>query len=246
MSIENSLKPFAFVLMPFDPEFDRIYERLIKPSIEEEGYEVRRADSDLNQRNIMRTIIEGIGLADLVVAELTGNNTNVFYELGIAHGLQKPVIMISQDLSQVPFDLRSYNVVTYTTEFDAVDNFKDALRGLALGNRDGSVNFENPVSDFAPADMVPAIPSSRNAATAELANDPTAERETEEVTTEERGVLDFAVGAEAAMQQIATTSETLTGFVNDFAASMAACGAEAEVVSQSGLTPFSVPGAMRV
>lgn len=95
---EGATRPPAFVLMPFEPEFDRIFERLIQPTLAEVGYEVQRADTDLSQRNIMRKIIEGIANADLIVAELTGNNPNVFYELGVAHGLQKPVIMISQDV----------------------------------------------------------------------------------------------------------------------------------------------------
>lgn len=62
----------AFVIMPFDPEFQSVYDDLIKPALEEAGYDVERADSFLDQQNILSDIVRGIGDADLVVAELTG------------------------------------------------------------------------------------------------------------------------------------------------------------------------------
>ena len=68
--------PKAFVIMPFDAEFTPIYEQLIKPALEEVGYEVLRADSFFNQQNILRDIIRGMFNADLVVAELTTLNAN--------------------------------------------------------------------------------------------------------------------------------------------------------------------------
>lgn len=71
----------AFVLMPFDPEFDLIFNKLIKPALEDVGYEVTRADSFLNQENILKDVVRGIAEADLVVADLTTLNANVFYEL---------------------------------------------------------------------------------------------------------------------------------------------------------------------
>lgn len=226
-------KPLAFILMPFDTEFDRIYERLIKPSIEEEGYEVRRADTNLHQRNIMRTIIEGIANADLIVAELTSNNANVFYELGVAHGLRKPVIMISQDLDQVPFDLRSYNVVLYSTDVFEVENFKVSLRDLARRRIEGTANFENPVSDFAPTETIPASQSSTTIAPVRNSDRTVAEEGTGEPTLEDRGVLDFTSGAEAAMEEIGGIATSLTGYINDFAIQMAARAAEVEAIGGS-------------
>ena len=76
-------KPRAFVIMPFDPEFDSVYEELIKPPLENAGYHVTRADSLFNQQNILRDIIRGIASASLVVADLTTQNANVLYELGL-------------------------------------------------------------------------------------------------------------------------------------------------------------------
>lgn len=233
---QDADKPLVFVLIPFAQEFDRIFERLIRPSLEGEGYKVERADTDLSQRNIMRTIVEGIAKADLIVAELTGNNPNVFYELGIAHGLQKPVIMISQALDQVPFDLRSYNVVTYSTEFDAVDAFTSSLRSIGQGCIRGTVDFENPVSDFALTERVaknvlhgsPQTPIS----TGEVAT----EGEVGEASSEERGVLDFTSGVEFSMEQIGEIAGKLTGFMNDFGVQMAARNAEVEAINRAGAT----------
>src|SRR6185369_5698014 len=72
--------PRAFVIMPFDIEFDSIYEKLIKKPLEEVGYDVKRADSLIDQQNILSAIVQGIAKADLVVADLTLTNPNVFYE----------------------------------------------------------------------------------------------------------------------------------------------------------------------
>ena len=85
-----SENPKAFVIMPFDLEFTPIYEQLIKPHLEEAGYYVHRADSFFDQENIIRDIVRGIAEASLVIAELTIPNPNVYYELGLCHGLKIP------------------------------------------------------------------------------------------------------------------------------------------------------------
>src|SRR6266446_10525833 len=106
-----SEQPNAFVIMPFDVEFTSIYEKLIKDSLESAGYQVARADSFLDQRNILADIVRGIRSAKLIVADLTTNNPNVFYELGLCHGLGLPTILIAQSIDDVPFDLRSYKIL---------------------------------------------------------------------------------------------------------------------------------------
>jgi nucleoside 2-deoxyribosyltransferase len=114
VSHEAEQRPRVFVLMPFDQEFAAIYEQLIKPSLEDVGYEVARADTLLTQQNILRDVIAGIAGASLVVADLTTLNPNVMYELGIAHGLQIPTVLIAQSIEDLPFDLRSYRVIQYS------------------------------------------------------------------------------------------------------------------------------------
>lgn len=140
--------PVAFVLMPFAAEFDDVYEHVIQATLVVEGFSVSRADEARNSRSIMHDVIQGIVSADLIVVDLTGTNPNVYYELGLAHAFGKKVILLTQDIEEVPFDLRAYRVVTYSTHFARVAEAKEQLLRLARGARDGDVHFGSPVSDF--------------------------------------------------------------------------------------------------
>jgi hypothetical protein len=79
----------AFILMPFADEFTDVYKYLITDALQDTGYTVKRADDIKSQNNILGDIIAGIVTSDLIVADLTGANPNVYYELGIAHALNK-------------------------------------------------------------------------------------------------------------------------------------------------------------
>ncbi len=61
----------------------------------------------------MDQVWRGIRSADVLVAELTTKNPNVFYELGLAHALEKPVVLVSSNQEDVPFDLRHIRVILY-------------------------------------------------------------------------------------------------------------------------------------
>jgi len=106
--------------MPFSADFDEIYNLFIASTLSEVGYEVFRADNIVSQRNILDDIIESIKDSDLIVADLTGSNANVYYELGIVHAFRKPVILLTQSISDLPFDLRSYRAIHYNTHFAAI------------------------------------------------------------------------------------------------------------------------------
>jgi hypothetical protein len=136
--------------MPFEEPFDAIYARLVSPALKEAGYTVRRADSVLDQQNVLRDIITGIDSADLIVADLTGLNSNVFYELGIAHGLGIPTVMLTQDIDEVPFDLRGYRVQEYSDRFDKIADLQGSITEIATGHAEGKISFGSPVSDFLP------------------------------------------------------------------------------------------------
>lgn len=194
-SPETQQEQFAFVLIPFEEKFDLIYKYLIIPSLESAGYKVKRADSLLDQQNIMKDIIVNIDSASLIVAEITSLNPNVMYELGIAHALLKPTILLTQSIKDVPFDLRSYRIINYTTSLDEDEKLKKNLMAIALKLKEGALSFGNPVSDFAP---------SKRSAPREMISIPSEEKEEEK---EEYGVLDFSVGANQAM-------EGITGFLN--------------------------------
>jgi|ERR1051325_34947 hypothetical protein len=80
MAMDSGKKPRAFVLMPFAEDFKDIFDDLISVALPD--YEVVRADSRLDERNILAKIVSGIADADLIIADLTRLNANVMYELG--------------------------------------------------------------------------------------------------------------------------------------------------------------------
>ncbi len=141
----------AFVLMPFAEELSDVYEHLIKDSLIDVGYDVTRADDIRSQNNILCDIVQGIANSDLIVSDLTGSNPNVYYELGIAHALNKKVILITQNIDELPFDLRSYRVIGYSTHFSRMNDARSELKELASQALDENLPFGNPVSDFASA-----------------------------------------------------------------------------------------------
>ncbi len=143
-----SNKPSAFLIMPFEEEFDSIYVDFLKPTLEEVGFEIIRADDIQDQQNILKSVVDGINRSDLIVADLTTNNPNVFYELGLAHALQKPVILVTQSIDEVPFDLKSYRLLEYSTYFSRINDAKRKLKEYGKGFLQGKIQFGSPVTDF--------------------------------------------------------------------------------------------------
>lgn len=104
----------CFVMMPFGAPLGAYYEKVYKPAIEKAGLTPIRADSELfGAGKIMDQIWTGINASKVLVAELTSRNPNVYYELGIAHALRKPVVLVSSNEGDVPFDLRHIRVIIY-------------------------------------------------------------------------------------------------------------------------------------
>jgi len=140
-------KPKAFIIMPFSADFQIVYKELLKPILVNAGFDVTTADI-LNQQNVLRDIVVPIAECALVVADLTLENGNVYYELGIAHTLGKKVVIVTQDRDTVPFDLRQYRNIKYGTHIKDVASFRKELRSVAKGALEGNVEFSNPVTDF--------------------------------------------------------------------------------------------------
>jgi anti-anti-sigma factor len=110
---DTNPKAFVFVLMPFNGEFDDIYELGIKAACEEAGAYCERVDKQIFVENILERVYNQISKADIIVAEMTGRNPNVFYETGYAHALNKTVILLTQDAEDIPFDLKHYPHIVY-------------------------------------------------------------------------------------------------------------------------------------
>jgi len=125
-------KKKVFVIMPFQDEFFEMYEMLkIKFA---DRFDFSNAGDEANQQNILKDIIQPIYEADIIIADLTGLNANVMYELGLAHSFNKKTIVIKKDdLSKLPFDLKQYRAKDYDTHFKKFAELLDYLEvGLNL------------------------------------------------------------------------------------------------------------------
>ena len=111
-TLENS----CFVIMPFAPTFQTQYERVIRVAVEAAGLRCVRADAIYSKPRVMADIWKVLRASRVVIAELTGKNTNVFYEVGLAHVLGKPVIIITRNEDDVPFDLKALRYIYYNTD----------------------------------------------------------------------------------------------------------------------------------
>lgn len=109
-------KPFCFVLMPFDDTFSDIYTLGIKEACKEAGTYCERVDEQIYEGGILDRIYNQISKADIVIADMTGRNPNVFYEVGYAHALGKSTILLTQKTEDIPFDLKHYPHIVYSNK----------------------------------------------------------------------------------------------------------------------------------
>jgi len=104
----------CFVLMPFADEFLQVYEQAISVAAGEAGLRCMHAGEIFDNREIVEDIWESICTAQVVIADVTHRDPNVFYELGICHTLGKEVIVITQSSEDVPFDIRHRRYIDYS------------------------------------------------------------------------------------------------------------------------------------
>ena len=101
----------VFVAMPFSDDLQPIYEDHIRAVCQDLGLSVARADDFFSTGSVVYEVWRALNASKVVVADCTGRNPNVFYEIGIAHTLGKPVIIVTQDRGDAPFDIRYiYNI----------------------------------------------------------------------------------------------------------------------------------------
>lgn len=106
-------KPYVFILMPFGEDFDEIYTLGIKAACENAGAYCERVDEQVFVESILERIYNQIAKADVIVSDMTGRNSNVFYETGYAHALNKQVVLLTQNADDIPFDLKHYPHILY-------------------------------------------------------------------------------------------------------------------------------------
>ena len=108
-------RPFCFVIMPFRAELNYFYLYLKRHVEDIHNIDCERGDAQILTKPVLEKIADYIRKADVLIADCTGRNPNVFYELGVAHASDKKVILISQDaVEEAPVDIRHFEFIRYT------------------------------------------------------------------------------------------------------------------------------------
>ena len=130
----------CFVIMPFAPKFDEVY-ATIKETLEgpELSLNCSRADEITGSGQIIEDVLREIAEAEIVIADLTGRNPNVFYELGIAQMVKDVdnVILLSEDDDSIPFDVKAFRCIIYQQSFRGTKKLQEKLVAFvkaAIGN----------------------------------------------------------------------------------------------------------------
>lgn len=169
----------CFVIMPIgSPGTERhdtflaIYEQMFRDPLTAAGFKVVRADEVEDSGSISSDIVKAIAESDLVLADLTDLNANVFYELGVRHALvQYGTIMVANAdaLDAIPFDIKSYRVLTYRPDLKSLQSFKASLDGFLGSFRSARADRrDNPVHDTFPVLPRNAVQAAGSDAAGEL------------------------------------------------------------------------------
>lgn len=127
VEVETRL-PSAFVVMQFTSPFNELFEEVIQPVCDSVGIDAYRASDIYRPGVILQDIIEGLAESNVIVAEITPANANVFYELGYAHALNKPVILLAERGTALPFDVSGYRVIFYENAIKGKSSLEAELR----------------------------------------------------------------------------------------------------------------------
>jgi len=123
------------VMMPFKKDFDDVYDT-IKEACNNVDMICHRSDDFWNDSVIINDIFELIYRSSIVIVDFSGKNENVFYEAGIAHTLGKKVIPITQNINDIPFDLRHHRHLEYLANKEGLNKLRGDLEGkLAKSNK---------------------------------------------------------------------------------------------------------------
>lgn len=142
----------CFVIMPFSEQRWEVFEYGIAPACKSAGFEAVRVDQLKGPFNINRRIIEHLFTCDVVIAEITDKNPNVFYEMGVAHVLDNKTIMIAQNAQELPFDIRNYRCIIYQQSVKGLQKLQAEIVESLQRFDEWSRNPSNPVQDFKPFD----------------------------------------------------------------------------------------------
>lgn len=121
--------PKLFVVMQFTTPFDELYLDVIKPVGEDLGFIVARADETHGPGIIIADIAQSILEAQVIIADITPlDNPNVFWEVGYAHALRKPTILLAERNTKLPFDVSPFRTLFYDNTIPGKSQIEDGLR----------------------------------------------------------------------------------------------------------------------
>jgi len=120
----------CFVLMEFKKPYTGIYDHLIKPTVEGEGFRCLKSDDIFSTTSVIEDIWANINKATLIIAEISSNNPNVMYELGICHTVGKNVMMITQYPDKIPFNFRHLRCYPYKNDIPGSDELKRNIKSV--------------------------------------------------------------------------------------------------------------------
>jgi len=119
-------QPRAFVIMQFGGDYDELYSDVVKQVADD--YEIIRADEVRGPGLIVSDIVQQISSAHLIIADITPTNANVYFEVGYAMALQKPIIFLARKGTTLPFDVAGFRVLFYENTIGGKGRLEDALR----------------------------------------------------------------------------------------------------------------------
>ena len=124
-------RPKAFVVMEFKEEYDQLYTGVIKPVTEGFGYDCKRADDYHTTNLILKDIEDSIKASSVIIADITPNNPNVFYEVGYSHAIGKPTILLcDKKRDKLPFDLSGFRTLFYDNTIAGKSQIEQQLKNF--------------------------------------------------------------------------------------------------------------------
>lgn len=103
----------CFVLMPDEGNFAGNFANIYKQAIEETGLIARKTEGIYSTSPNINKIWDFVCSSDIILADLTSKDPNIMYQLGLAQAIQKPTILISENLEDVPFDLKNMSIILF-------------------------------------------------------------------------------------------------------------------------------------
>ncbi len=127
----ESERPRAFIVMQFSSPYNEVYSHVIKSVCEELGIESVRADEIYGPGIIIKDVTDRIARSQVIIADISPTNLNVYFEVGYALALNKPIILLAQRQvsgTQLPFDLSAFRVLFYDDTIGGKPKLEEGLR----------------------------------------------------------------------------------------------------------------------